>query len=146
MASPTSVHRTGPHREAFDYSKTLVKALVEEDNLPIGAVSRVQLLLTCLVERLHDAIYVLPRHARTNDAMEGNHIAPDPEEYAKDVAATLKALKKYAQQLPDDLLPVIDQAEADSINKKLLELRNENRNMLNQAKSVQDKLYLRLIQ
>ena len=138
----STVHRTGPHPEASDYSKTLLQALVDDAGgaMKVGSVTRVQLLLTCLVERLHDAIYVLPRHARNHDASQP---APDPEEYAKDVAGTLKALKKYALELPDDSV-AIEESHVDGLNKRITELRTENQAMLEKAKSVQLEIYSRL--
>lgn len=138
----SAVHRTGPHPEASDYSKTLLQALVDDvgGSMKVGSVTRVQLLLTCLVERLHDAIYVLPRHARNPDASQAS---PDPEEYAKDVAGTLRALKKYALELPNDTVP-IEESHVDEVNKRIAELRIENQVMLEEAKSVQLEIYTRL--
>jgi hypothetical protein len=71
--------------------------------MKVGSDTRVQLLPTCIVERLHDAIYVLPRYARNHDSSQPS---PDPEEYAKNVAGTLRALKKYAMELPDDSVAI----------------------------------------
>jgi hypothetical protein len=135
MASPTSaIHRTGPHPIAFDYSKTLLQALAEDGALPIGSVSRVQLLLTCLVERVHDAIYVLPRNANGSEV--------DPEEYARDVATALKTLKSAVHDLPDDTADVM--SEVESLNLRLSELRTENFRMRENAKRMQEKISKRL--
>jgi hypothetical protein len=140
--SQNAVYRIGPHPEASDYSKTLLQALAENDDMRLGSVSRVQLLITCLVERLHDAIYVLPRHARNGETT--SLPAPDPEEYAKDIATSLKALKKYAMELPDDQKETEQNVEES--NQKLVQLRRENREMLKEAKSVQKQINDRLLQ
>jgi hypothetical protein len=137
-SSPTSgaVHRTGPMPIAMDYSQTLIQALVNdgEDRLPVGPVSRVQLLVTCLFERLHDAIYVLPRAARDPDAPP-----VDPAEYARDIALLLKALKKFSAELPDDSTKIEGQLE--ELNAQLRSIRTENAQMLQEAKRVQEKIY-----
>jgi hypothetical protein len=142
MASPTAaaIYRTGPAPVALDYSKTLIQALAAEgdERLPIGPVSRIQLLLTCLVERLHDAIYVLPRQARDPGASPVN-----PDEYATDIAIALKSLVKYAESLPDDTADVT--IELESLNEKLLTLRADNATFLDEAKVVRDKVHSLLV-
>ena len=89
---------------------------------------------------MHDAIYALPRYARNHDS---SHPAPDPEEYAKDVAGTLRALKKYAVALPDDSV-AIEESHVEELNKRITELRTENQAMLEKAKSVRLENYNRL--
>lgn len=138
VSSPSAIHRTGPVPAASDYSTTLLQALTS-DELQIGSVSRVQLLLSTLVERVHDAIYVLPRHAR--DPSSG--VQPDPDEYARDVAMALKGIEKYCQGLPDDENRNIEQA-IEELNGKIVELRIKNEEMLNRAKEVQVQLDIRL--
>jgi hypothetical protein len=135
MASPTAgaVHRTGPAPIAQDYSKTIIQALTD-DGLEIGPVSRVQLLLTCMFERLHDAIYVLPRQARDPGAAPVN-----PDEYARDVAMALKALKKYVHALPDDSEQV--ESKLGELNERIRALKAENLEVLQQAKSIHDEIY-----
>ena len=140
MASVPGVHRTGPLPAAADYSKTLLHALVDDEtqkNLPIGSVSRIQLLLMSLVERVHDAIYVLPRHAR--DVSLGTTLpgpAPDPMEYARDVASALKALKESASNLPNDeeLTETFFQEKLNELNQELVQVRNESVTSLEKAK------------
>jgi hypothetical protein len=137
MASPTSaIHRTGPHPIAFDYSKTLLQALAEQDGMQIGSVSRVQLLLSCLVERVHDAIYVLPRNP--------SGVEVDPEEYARDVALALKALQSAVWNLPDDRMEI--EGELAGLNIRLVELRKENSETLAKAKKVQEEISKLLVQ
>jgi hypothetical protein len=135
MSSPTSgaVHRTGPVPVALDYSKPLIQALAADgdDRLPIGPVSRAQLLLSCMVERLHDAIYVMPRQAR-----DPQSTPVDPEEYAKDVGLALKALQRFANELPDDSHDPT--TEIEELNNRIQELRGENRAMLDEAKQVRE--------
>ena len=129
------VYRTGPVPLAADYTKTLLQALTVDEEadgevLAIGSVSKVQLLLTTLVERVHDAVYVLPRHAR--DKMNGETVSgppPDAEEYARDVALALKALKKCAQDLPDDKAHV-----GYMYNDRIEQLKFENKQQLESAK------------
>jgi hypothetical protein len=144
MSSPTSgaVYRTGPAPVASDYSKTLIQALAEEDpdtRLHLGPVSRIQLLLTCLVERLHDAIYVLPRQAREEQA---SATPVDPDEYARDVAMALKGLHSHMASLPDDQAEI--EQELEAWNLRLQELRVENAQLLEEAKSVREQVYNRL--
>ena len=138
MASPTSgaVHRTGPVPIALDYSKTVIQALAADgdERLPLGPVSRAQLLLTCVVERLHDAIYVLPRQARDPEATP-----VDPEEYAKDIATALKALERFTNELPNDMEDMT--SELESLNERLKELRSENLAVLSEAKQVRERIY-----
>ena len=136
--SPTAIHRTGPLPLASDYSKTLLQALTD-DELCIGPVSRVQLLLTTMVERVHDAIYVLPRHAR--DQANGNEssagtVPPDPEEYARDIYTAIKGLEKYTQSLPDDQVD----CNLDDLNRRIVELRNQNQFMLDKARQISKEL------
>ena len=139
MSTVPGVHRTGPLPAAADYSKTLLHALVDDETqkiLPIGSVSRIQLLLMSLVERVHDAIYVLPRHAR--DASLGTALpgpAPDALEYAKDVSLVLKALKKFAADLPDDTLTEeLFQEKLTKLNEELALVRSESLHHLQRAK------------
>ena len=125
------VHRTGPVHAAADYSKTLLQALCDDESEDlVGSVTRVQLLLTTVVERVHDAVYVLPRFAR--DKFTGEPVSgppPDAEEYANDVAMAIKALKKYAQELPDDF------AEREIVGEaRLRELKEENHRQLELAR------------
>ena len=146
MSSPTAgaVFRTGPAAAALDYSKTLIQALANEEDsatrLPLGPVSRIQLLLTCLIERLHDAIYVLPRQAHEENATANS---VDPDEYARDVALALKGLSSHVNSLPDDTLDVSE--ELESLNARLRELRVENTQLLNEAKSVREQVYSHLV-
>lgn len=137
-SSPSSgaIHRTGPVPIAMDYSQTLIQALVKdgEDRLAVGPVSRVQLLLTCLFERLHDAIYVLPRAARDPDAPP-----VEPVEYARDIAVVLKALKKFSIELPDDTSEI--EGRLEELNQRLVSLRSENAQLLREAKQVQEQIY-----
>jgi hypothetical protein len=138
-----SVHRTGPLPAASDYSKTLLHALVDENTgtiLPMGSVSRMQLLLMSLVERVHDAIYVLPRHAR--DAALGTAPAgpgPSSAEYATDVANVLKQLKVICHALPDDnLTDELFQSRLSELNEKLSTVRGES--SVERAKEVKGKI------
>jgi predicted RNase H-like nuclease (RuvC/YqgF family) len=57
----------------------------------VASVSRMQLLTTNLVERVHDAVYVLPRHASQNLNLD---------EYAIDIAYSLQELVREAENLP----------------------------------------------
>ena len=145
MSSPTAgaVFRTGPAPAALDYSKTLIQALAEENSesrLQLGPVSRIQLLLTCLIERLHDAIYVLPRQAREE---QPSAIPADPVEYATDVALALKGLIAHVDSLPDDAEDVRPALEL--LNERLRELRLENSELLKEAKSVREDVYNLLV-
>ena len=89
--------QTGPYPLAADFSKRHLDCLLSEE-FQIGTVSRMQLLLASLVERLHDAIYVVPRYARSADTSAMP--PPNPDEYAKDMMDTLVALKRFAHNLP----------------------------------------------
>lgn len=129
--SPTSVLRTGPYPEAADYSKTLLDCL-RLDEFKIGSVSRVQLLLACLVERLHDAIYVLPRHAR-----DPVGAAPEADEYAKDLFAAISSLKIFAQKLPEG----IDMQELDRLNGRISVLKEQNREILQRVKEAETRVF-----
>ena len=60
----------------------------------LGAVTRIQLLATSLVERVHDAVYVIPRHV--NQADSGLNL----DEYAIDIAYAATELLKEADNLP----------------------------------------------
>jgi hypothetical protein len=148
---PVGVHRTGPLPAAADYSKTLLHALVENDaekDLQIGSVSQTQLLLMTLVERVHDAIYVLPRHAR--DASLGTALpgpAPDPLEYAKDVASLVKALEVSSQSLPsDELSEDAFQEKLLALNMELNQVRGESRLQLDRAKNAKNQIQNKLCQ
>jgi hypothetical protein len=137
--SPSSaIHRTGPLPLAGDYSKTLLNALVDDD-LQIGPVSRVQLLLATMVERVHDAIYVLPRHARDKvtgaEGQSSSSVDPDPEEYARDVFTAIKGLEKYCEFLPDDLSDYNERIQ--QLNSEIVELRVENERMLAAGREIE---------
>ena len=143
------VHRTGPLPAASDYSKTLLHALVAEDTdstLPMGTVSKMQLLLMSLVERVHDAIYVLPRHAR-DTALGSAPVGPppDPMEYAKDVSQALKQLRDLAVKLPDDsLTEEIFLQRLAQLNEELREVKSEAKQQLEKAKEVRGLIQERL--
>jgi hypothetical protein len=148
-SSAGSVHRTGPLPAASDYSKTLLHALVDQDSeitLPMGSVSRMQLLLTSLVERVHDAIYVLPRHAR--DLALGTPCAgpgPNSTEYAVDAANVLKTLKTVSESLPDDgLTEDVFQARLCVLNEELFAVRSDSKLQLERAKEAKKKIEERL--
>ena len=143
------VHRTGPLPAAADYSKTLLHSLVAEDTdstLPMGTVSKMQLLLMSLVERVHDAIYVLPRHAR-DTALGSAPVGPppDPMEYAKDVSQALKQLRDLAVKLPDDsLTEEIFLQRLAQLNGELREVKSEAKQQLEKAKEVRGLIQERL--
>jgi hypothetical protein len=153
MSVTGNVHRTGPLPLAADYSKPLLQALVIDGDdgvspgIPIGTVSRVQLLLTTLVERVHDAIYVLPRHAR--DSAMGTNLTdgpgPNPDEYAHDIVLALKGLERFALDLPNDL---ISDDEYDSrlkeLNDELAKVRIENQDWLARGREAHIELQKRL--
>ena len=61
----------------------------------VGAVSRAQLLATNIIERVHDAIYVLPRAVDTPDQ------TLNLKEYALDIAFSVKELARVADDLPE---------------------------------------------
>lgn len=130
--------RTGPVPPAGDFSKTLLKSVTDGSLDPyIGSVSKTQLLLCSLIERLHDAVYVVPRFARdTALGVEQQGAPPNPEEYARDIVEALRALKEVVKHLPDDLAPQEDMA---LLNTELEKLREENIADLARAREWEDK-------
>jgi len=147
------VHRTGPFPVAADYSKPLLQALVAEDEttgapaMQMGNLSRLQLLLTTLVERVHDAIYVLPRHARdtalgmSSDTPSGGGAPPDPDEYARDVVMAIEGMKKFAKLLPDDSMTDSEFEERfTALSNELQSMRESNVTALEKGRKVEAQL------
>ena len=62
-------------------------------------------------------------------------VAPDPEEYAKDVALAIRSLQDFAKDLPDDEIDPC--ANLVALNQRLVELRAENLEMLRLAKEAE---------
>jgi len=76
----------------------------------IGSVSRMQLLTSNLVDRLHDAVYVLPRHPSQNLNLD---------EYAVDIAYSLQELTSESAKLPTRRTP-------EDLQARLRELKEED--------------------
>jgi hypothetical protein len=124
---------------ADEFSKPLTVSLADGSlDTSIGSISRSQLLLTSLIERLHDAIYVIPRYVREGDSgVERTGPPPDPQEYTRDIVSTLRALQETCMDLPDDQEEYDDLTE---LNSRLLDLRNKNKLHLEQARLCQERL------
>ena len=60
----------------------------------VAAVTRIQLLATSLVERVHDAVYVIPRHVAQAES------SLNLDEYAIDIAYAVTELLKESDNLP----------------------------------------------
>ena len=63
----------------------------------VGAVSRAQLLATNIVERLHDAVYVIPRAV---DTPPEERPSLNLKEYAVDIAYSVRELAKVSDEFP----------------------------------------------
>ena len=127
-----NVYRTGPAPVAFDYQTNLIECLTGPGNPGrLGPVSRFQLLLASLVERLHDGVYVLPR------TVGGTTTAGD---YARDVAACIEGLKKAAGELP-----VRDDTDPQCLLEELERVKREQVEVIREAEELRHRVRNRLI-
>ena len=98
----------------------------------LATITKLQLLACNLVERVHDAIYVIPRR-------EDIHL----EEYAIDIAYSMKTLIDKSSKIP---------IKQQDLHLKLQELKNQEISIdqeikltLQQAKEFQNKLSHKMI-
>jgi hypothetical protein len=100
----------------------------------VGAISRAQLLATNIVDRLHDAVYVIPRAV---DASE--EAAMNLKEYAVDIAFSVKKLRQVADEFPTWTEANFRKALADVASDET-NVDAEIKALLEDARKVRDKL------
>ena len=107
----------------------------------VGAVSRAQLLATNLVERLHDAVYVIPRAV---DLVSEDRPSLNLKEYAVDIAYSVKELAKVADEFPRLTEASFPDALAAVLTEELA-VDAELRALLKDATNLRDRLDYRFM-
>jgi hypothetical protein len=99
----------------------------DEGEPAVGSVTRMQLLTTNLVERVHDAVYVLPRHASQNLNLD---------EYAIDIAYSLQELVKESEKLPPRTTPEVLQSKLRDLHAQDSQLSSQIKAKLKEAEEL----------
>ena len=133
----------------FEIFVYLLKMFRASNGEQLGTVSCMQLLITNLVERVHDAVWVLPRHAAQEHekSLEQDHTNIQPlnlDEYAIDIAYSLRALQKEALNLPSKRSYETTKQRLDELVEEERAITEQLKTRIDEASQIRSKLNLKI--